>query len=139
MGRILDEIPNHKRILKPLLRRNVPVDFEEKISLGELKEEDIISLECQDFVNVKWHEELNDKEIEENLYYIYKDLKKDGIIWTDIKPENVGKSQNGELVILDMDRIYKEDNLPEFNKYSLDRSLYMQFEKRFLNEEETIR
>lgn len=157
--RILEEIPTHKRILKHTLRRNIPNDYKEEIELGNLKEEDVLALECQDLVDVEWYKGLSSDEIEEKLYRIYKELRSSNIIWIDIKAENIGKlikpnvveytvknsvGQDairqislaaGELVVFDTDRIYTKENLPQFREnYFYQNSLYKKFEERFGNE-----
>lgn len=160
-NRILQDLPIHKRILQPKLRINIPKDYKKQIELGKLKENDIIAIECQDLVDKDWFRELSDDEIEENLYMIYRDLRINGIIWTDIKAENVGRllktntvkyiikdSNNedvtrqmslpiGELVVFDTDRIYTKENLPKFNDAFCGKEhLYEKFENRFYREEE---
>ena len=118
-------IPNHKRILQPLLRRSLP-ERGYPCAFIEIAEEVKTGLGYQDY---------------KLLYNLYKELRDDGIIWGDPKLENVGwlKRENipmlhgeilnvdtkslgfkqslrcnplnkGELVILDTDYIYEENS-----------------------------
>lgn len=156
--RRLQELPVHKRILQPKLRRNIPQDYEEKMKSGILREEDILAIECQDVVDENWYEGLSDEEIKEKLYLIWKDLRREDIIWTDIKAENVGrllkpnvveytiKDTNGEevkrqevlpigsLAVFDTDRIYSKEKLPKFDISNDEECSYENFEKRFCEE-----
>ena len=118
-------MPNHRRILQPLTRINFTEDGQE-----------IFCIEINDEVDTEIKEE---EKRPETLYAIYKELRKDGIIWTDIGWENIGKLkrknkptlngieidvahnsvgfdkeivegilEEGELVIIDTDFLYKE-------------------------------
>lgn len=71
-----DTIPNSKRILAPIIRQNVTKSM---------------FVEVQDVVDAQWYEGMDDKEVEKILYEIYSDLRDEGIYWTDIKKENVGR------------------------------------------------
>lgn len=160
--RILEDLPAHTRILQPKLRIYFPKKHIEKIEQGSLNSQDLITIEWQDAVDTNWDKDLTEEQKKEALYSIYKDLRKAGYIWTDIKPENVGRLLKpnivkhmeqsisgetlemqvslpvGELVIFDTDRIYKKDKLPKFNNIGLlDSPLYEEFEKSY-NEEQTI-
>lgn len=159
-NRILEDLPLHKRILQPKLRINIPQNYVKQIEQGTLKPNDLIAIECQDEVDTNWDKDMSDEQKEEALYSIYKDLRNTGFIWTDIKPENVGRllkpnsviytvqdsnGENvqtqtflpaGELVIFDTDRIYEKDKLPNFNNVSLLHSpLYKKFEERYVEEQ----
>lgn len=146
--RILEDLPVHKRILTPTLRKNIPSDYKKQIEDGIITEENVIGIECQSLVEQNWTEGLTEEEIEEKLYEIYKELRSSGIIWVDIKPENVGKLlkpniiektfkgpngedikqrtslPEGELVVFDTDRIYTKGNLPKFDERNLKKSLF---------------
>jgi hypothetical protein len=60
-----------------------------------------VYLEVQNLVDAKWWEikddkgniirELTEEEIEEELFKVYASLREDGIVWKDIKKENVGR------------------------------------------------
>lgn len=162
-NRILEDLPAHKRILQPKLRINIPQNYNEQIEQGTLKPDDLIAIECQDEVDTKWDENMPDNQKNEILYSIYKDLRNSGFIWTDIKPENVGRLLKpniinytvtdsngeavqaqtslpvGEFVIFDTDRIYEKDKLPEFKNVGLLHSpSYEQFEERYNNEQKEL-
>ena len=162
-NRILEDLPAHKRILQPKLRINIPQNYNEQIEQGTLKPDDLIAIECQDEVDTKWDENMPDNQKNEILYSIYKDLSNSGFIWTDIKPENVGRLLKpniinytvtdsngeavqaqtslpvGEFVIFDTDRIYEKDKLPKFKNVGLLHSpSYEQFEERYNNEQKEL-
>lgn len=69
------KIPYHKRILQPLIR----------VDLSEFSKTNKGTLEVAEKVDT------NIKVSEEELYEIYKELRDNGIIWTDTKQRNVGK------------------------------------------------
>ena len=75
-------IPSHKRILKPFIRQ---------MSSSPLAKGANIFLEIQHEVDTKWYESLTENEIKEELYKIFKELREDGIVWSDIRKENVGR------------------------------------------------
>lgn len=61
----------------------------------------------------------------ESLYDIYKDLRKNGIIWCDIKTENVGL-YNGNIVVLDTDFLFYNNENIEFLT-NLDKDFYIRY------------
>lgn len=82
-GRETDYIPNDKRIIKPLLRQQT--------NIGNKKDVPTTFVEIQNVVDTSWYDELDKDEIREQLYIIYKELRDRGKVWTDIKPQNVGR------------------------------------------------
>ena len=82
------QIPNHRRILQPLIRTRL-IDEENNIDIG--------CIEITDRVETLSRREKN----LEKLYEMYKELRDDGIIWPDIQFENVGK--------------LKKENIPNIN------------------------
>ena len=139
-------IPNHKRLLQPLTRTNLLDKYNEPRACIEIQE------------RVDPPGEVSD----EVLYAIYKELRDDGIIWTDAKASNLGRLRrnnvptlngkemdvapnsvgftneknkkdlmSGELVVIDLDFIYKEND-PDIRWpiFSLSES----FEKRYQQE-----
>lgn len=154
--RATNYIPNDKRIIKPLIRQQTNVEGRKDIPN--------LFIEIQNVVDTNWYKELSEEEIKEELYKIYSELRKRGIVWTDAKPENVGrllkpnkenfvidgeelKSSNyaisftgneneeilqpGELVIIDTDYIFAQE---EKNKRMAAVGYHMEFEKRWKNE-----
>lgn len=90
-------IPNDKRIIKPLLRQQTNIENKKDVPN--------MFLEIQNVVDTSWYYDLEENEIKEQLYIIYKELRDRGIIWTDIKPQNVGKllkpnKENFEIKVL---------------------------------------
>lgn len=145
-------IPNHRRILQPVLRTRLIKDEENDISIG--------CIEVVDRVRTIPQREYK----KEKLYEIYKELRDDGIVWTDARYVNVGellrkniptlngekievtpnsvgfdrnltKEENslkvGDWVILDTDFIYRKEN-PD--KGWSEISYSEEFERRYLRE-----
>jgi hypothetical protein len=79
-------VPYSKHIIQPLISY--------KVKMG-------VNIEVQNLVDAKWWEikdengnivrELTEEEINDELFKVYADLRKDGIVWKDIKKENVGR------------------------------------------------
>lgn len=111
-----NDLIDHPRILKPLLKTNLVNDNSVPFECVEVTQyaQKVSPEECQ----------------EQDLYEVYKDLRKDGIIWTDVKVSNLGKIDR-KLVVIDLDYLYhKEDqNIIWAEECAQD------FEKRFLQEE----
>ena len=88
------EIPNHPRILQPLTRINLLDTYDNDIAFA--------CVEITDVVESLKEDEYEDDEL---LYQIYKELRDDGIIWTDPGYRNLGilkrpnvPSLNGEVM-----------------------------------------
>lgn len=123
------QIPNHPRILQPLLRTNF-IDTQNNDK----------PFACVEIANCVEKISKED-DIDEVLYEIYRDLREAGIVWTDVRAVNIGKlkgpnipelngekmdvspisigfkeklkggvHENGYFVILDTDYIYHEDS-----------------------------
>ena len=88
-------IINHPRIIKVYFKDNIELLHNDNI----IK----IGIEIQDLAV------LNDSINIDMLYDIYKDLRDDGILWTDIKSNNVGYV-NKKLVVIDTDDCYIINN-----------------------------
>ena len=136
-------IKNNKRFLQPLIREEIKT----------LNDEFLCCLEI--------NEEVDTKNITDNdVYLVYQELRKQGIIWTDPKKANLGRLikdnkiyfdsidkidkigtgfltdsdytlKAGELVIIDTDFIYDEDDLDYLNHTT---SLWANFEQRYQEE-----
>lgn len=70
-------IPNHRRILQHLIRTNFYDEKEEKV------------IGCVEISNRVRTLRRSEKNVE-NLYEIYKELRECGIVWKDVKFENIG-------------------------------------------------
>lgn len=135
------EVPNHSRILQPIIRREFPYFLER----SKNKNVRSVCVEVQNKVDTNWYEGLTEKQIDEAIYKIYKELRADGIIWLDPKKENIGRLlkentthyydrdgreiqpedksigfygkkgkrilQKGDLVILDTDFLVKKEDI----------------------------
>ena len=142
--RITKSFPNNPYIVTPLLRK-------ELTSNGE---------SC--FAEVTERVDTSVKPSREELYQLFKKLRSLGLVWTDIKESNTGRLRKeniihwrqklepseetlgldhkrggkvlneGELVILDADFIYDEND-PNIT-YSNQKHLYDEFEKRYQRE-----
>ena len=82
--KLLHKIPNHRRIIQPLLRRELP-------SSGE----GAIYVEVEEAV-----EPVHDPRYFKQLYEIYKELRDDGLIWGDPKLANIGILQKENKQVL---------------------------------------
>ena len=168
------EIPYHRRILQPIIRQDTSPFNENNLYL-----------EIQNEVDSKWYEGMTEQQIEEELYRIYKEMRTDGVIWTDIKKENIGRLikpnktnyyteslegdiekphtlqitqkelvvsdnsvgifdrkneeclETGELVILDTDYIFKEEDIDiEKDMKQIPPVKYTRYEQRYIYEKE---
>ena len=87
-------IPNHRRILQPLVRK----EFKEK----ERNNRVFACAEIVDLVNPLRPEDWK----EETLYQVYKDLREDGLVWTDIKYDNLGRLRRKNVVTFEGKEIW---------------------------------
>ena len=146
------KIPNHRRILQPIVRKELTNGMGEPIG----------SIEITDEVDAS--KEILNKITEEDLYKIYKELRADGIIWGDPKIDNLGvlkrenkptlkgkdfyvapnsvgfrseifpkPLQRGDFVITDLDYLYYENDK---NKKVNKNSYVLEFERRYRSEAE---
>lgn len=74
------------RILQPIVRKAI-YDYEN----GVKKEKPSMYIQMSNKVDIEWYEKLTQEEINEELYKIYKEMRDRGIIWTDVKADNVGR------------------------------------------------
>lgn len=148
-NRITKTFPNNPYIVAPLLRKEFEINDEK----------------C--FAEVTERVDTNTKVSEEELYQLFKNLRNLGLKWTDIKEANVGRLkrknvihwqenldpteeilglgakrgtkilEEGDLVILDADFIYDEND-PNIN-YTNNKHLYDEFEKRYQREKRELK
>lgn len=81
------EIPNSRRILQPMLRTNFRRDN------GTF----FATIEVSNSVDTKLK---NEEKTDEKLYALYKELRDEGIVWGDVKWENVGKLKDKNIPVL---------------------------------------
>lgn len=74
------EIPYDERIIQPLNRRKL-----------EGKDGESVFIEVQNLVDKDWYKGLSDKEVNEELYKIYSEMRRRGHRWTDVRKDNVGR------------------------------------------------
>jgi len=93
------KIPNHPRILQPLTRTNLIDERDNNKIFGCIEVSDRVDMLC----NSKEQEQVleGNEEAVEKLYQIYKELRDDGIIWTDVRFANVGKLRKRNVPTLD--------------------------------------
>lgn len=107
MGRNNYTIPNHRRILKPIVRTKIGTGFLQKNATNETAE----FMEVQNLIETQWWENMTEEEIEQVLFDIYSELRNDGLIWVDVKKDNIGKllkSNTSHVFYLDIDEKKKE-------------------------------
>lgn len=89
-------IPNHRRILQPLARVNLTNQYQEFIGTIEVTDEVDTSREALSKIK------------KEDLYRIYKELRDDGIIWTDPKINNLGILKRDNIQTLNGNTFYAD-------------------------------
>lgn len=97
--RVNPVIKNHPRILQPLIRGIIDDGKDSRY------------IEVQNLIDTNWYENMTDDEIEEVLYTIYSELRDSGLVWNDIKKNNVGKllkPNKSNLTFIDIDGERKE-------------------------------
>jgi hypothetical protein len=97
------QIPNHRRILQPLVRTNL------------IDEENNTNIACIE-ISEKLKRVYIGKIGKEVLYDLYKELRKDGIIWTDVRADNVGELINENIPNLNNEEMYVSPNSVGFDK-----------------------
>lgn len=147
-NRATKSFPNNPYIVSPLLRKELKGDNET----------------C--FVEITERVDTSDLASSEELYHLFKDLRNLGLVWTDIKPQNVGrlKKENiihwpdelnpndqmlgldtmrgttvlkkGDLVIIDADFIFDEKDTNIVHTNM--RYLYDEFESRYQKEKKEL-
>ena len=141
-------IPDNPFIIKPLLRRKIEIDDKEK---------------SQAFVEVIERADTTEEISSEDLYQLFKNIRDYGLIWSDVSARNVGRLRKdnvihwngnlepsnellgiegdrgdlilkkGDLVVLDADFIYREDD--EMRRLPLSsKERFTNFEERYQSE-----
>lgn len=105
-------IPNHPRILQPLTRTNFINENNKMFAC-------FACIEISDRVEMLAEKE---KSIEK-LYKLWKELRKEGIIWTDAKFENVGKLIKPNIPTLNGEKINVAPNSVGFQNAKEDKDL----------------
>ncbi len=121
------KVKNHRRILQPLYRATWPDDDAERTDREKM------------FIEVEERVTTADEFPEEEMYELYKDLRDSGTIWTDVKPNNVGRLRKSNRVhyrhttgvspdAVGFDRSLSEDEILPAGKLVI-------FDKQFLYDE----
>ena len=98
-NRICENMPNHRRLLQPIIRMKIKDSGRNSF------------VEVQNYVDAKWYEHLETKEIEKILFEIYVEVRDKGLHWNDVKPENVGrlkKVNKPNYTFIDIDHTIKD-------------------------------
>ena len=119
LAKAREQIIENFNIAKDFIRLN--------IKFVTLKMTIVIGFEIQLFV------QKYEKNCEEDLYKLYYLLRKDNLIWTDIKYENVG-ILNDKLVVLDTDDIFYDGD----SNINLKTPLSLEFEEKYKNNERSV-
>ena len=103
--RVTYNVKNNERLNQPLVRANIKAKDTGKI------------FGCIEIANsVYTYFSRQEKEDIDVLYNIYKELRDEGIIWTDVKWENVGRLKNYNIPTLNKEEVYVEPNSVGFDK-----------------------
>ncbi len=103
--RVSYKIPNHERIVQPILRTNLT---------GKNSQKPFCCLEISDYLRTYFKStEKNDLNL---LYTVYKELRDAGIKWTDVKWDNVGRLIRPNTPTLNGKEIYINPNSVGFDK-----------------------
>lgn len=118
---------SHPRILQPISTKEIPLTAKEQ--------QNIVTTEITHFVDTN---HITD----DDAYLVFKELKEQGIIWTDPNPDNIGRLYSkqdkdqlneGYLVIIDAEFIYLKD----YPDIKLGNSCYFdKFEDRYRQEQQ---
>lgn len=96
-------MPNHRRILQPLARKAFRNRLGKTMACVEISEEVDTNIEQKD---------------PEELYKLWKELRDEGVIWTDVTWENVGRLKKKNIPSLNGEEMYVEPEAAGFkNKY----------------------
>lgn len=80
------EIPNHRRIMQPIIRKM----FESNKKIWRNEKEDYF-IEVQNIADTECWKDMTEEQIDGILFEIYSDLRDSGIIWFDITEKNAAK------------------------------------------------
>lgn len=102
IGRNNDTIPNHRRLLKPIVRTHIGNGAFNSSSANNTA----TFIEVQNLIETNWWKNMKEEEVEQVLFNIYSELRNDGLIWMDVKEDNVGrllKPNTSNVFYLDID------------------------------------
>lgn len=116
LAKIRKEIIESSNVAKDIIRLNIRF-ITKKITI-------VVGIVIQAFA------EKYENNSEEDLYSLFSSLRKEKLIWTDVKYENVGIINN-KVVVIDTDDIFQEK---DFN-ISWSTPLFQLFENKYKNKE----
>lgn len=88
IGSMREDIYAHRRILQPIIRRSIATNDRITDWSSNNKAEFI---EVQNLVDKNWYKDMTKEEINEVLFTIYSEMRSQGLVWIDIKADNVGR------------------------------------------------
>ena len=94
------QVPYSKYIIQPILRQ--------KLKMG-------LYIEVQNLADTTWYQGLSEEEIEEELFKLYANLRREGVEWKDIRKENVGRLLKPNSPNLNID-YYAKNSAGEMEK-----------------------
>lgn len=74
------EFRNSSRILQPVIRREIETEDGEKMFI-----------EVQNEVDAEWYKKVDKRKLSSIMYEVYKGIREEGMVWTDIRYSNVGR------------------------------------------------
>ena len=131
--RARDEIPSHRRILKSIVMEKTNSVYKKGVPR--------LVLEVQEETDANWYEGMSEQEINNIIYSVYADIRKDNICWLDTKKENIGrllkpnkinnseKLSDGEYVVIDKDCIIPLEREKDFPKKSMSSKFELRYRK----------
>ena len=126
----IDEIPYHRRILQPILRRPISnLDRTKNLFYIEITQRVLNS---------------NETEItEDDVYEVYKELRNDGIVWVDAGIKNLGKLKRPNIVHMENFNEVDENSVGierrEEKKEILPEGEFVIFDSHYICREEDIK
>ena len=88
------KIPNHRRILQPIVRKSFKDENGDSLACVEITQR--VDTDIQESIN------------KEDVYEVWKELRDAGIIWTDATIENVGRLLSRNVPTLHGEEMYVE-------------------------------
>lgn len=120
LERLYNYIPQSSYILQPIYRNNFQYENE------------TLYVEIADYIP--------NPTTMEDAYFVYQNLRNDNIVWLDCKPDNLKKTKDGKLLIVDLDLLIPENQLDlEKWRHKINLPYYKMFEKRYQIEQEKIK
>lgn len=108
-NRHYEEMPNHRRILQPIIRRRFVED--DKMQDYRSNHFNGYFVEVQNLGDIQCWDKMSEEQIDDILFEIYCDMRKDDIVWIDIAKENAAKlikPNKPNFYFIDIDGVKKD-------------------------------